>query len=182
MIGGVGQSFVFAELVAKIAGPDAMPHDIGPLGVHRVTRLGGDTVKVEALLPERVFRLCHFSPALLDIADMSRLGIHFFRRNAVVIGTDHRIGRNNDVGQIGRGLGTLAMHNEVFAILDRLGDVTVAVQAARIGKEGLVLVNLFPKGDAGIGAIHHQGRAGLTILAGHDVLEPVARERDRGVQ
>ena len=110
--------------------------------------LGRQGVEPESPLPEEIPRKLHLRPGHLDVPDRAFVPVLRLGAQAVVIGTDVRIARNDHVGQIGRRFRALAVDDEVLAVFDRLRNIRVGVKPPRIGVEGLVLVDLFPERDA----------------------------------
>ena len=183
-VADAGRTFVGAMRIAKIVAPDPVPIDGRPRRVSRMSALGRRAEESIALLPERIDRLLHFVPRHLEVADLPQVGVDRVERNAVVGRPDERAGRDDHVRQIRRGFDAFAMDDQVFAILDRFGQVAVAGEPAAIGVERNRIVNLLPERHARIGAEEHQRRTRLTaIVAGEqlvDVVGTILAARGRG--
>src|SRR3989304_2426218 len=76
------------------------------------------------------------APGGAAVAHGARVRVERVPGDAVVLRSDQRVGGDDDVGQVRRRLGALAVDHEVLAVLERLGDVAVAVEPARVGEGG----------------------------------------------
>ena len=152
-----------------------------------MARFWRQTVEVESLLPERVLGLLDLCPGHLVVGDgahvaVQDLALQHLGGDTEVVGPDIGVAADDDVRHVGRCLRPLAVHDEVLAVLDRLRYVAVGVHATGVGEEWDVVMSLFVEGNAGVGAEHHEGGAGLAELAGHDLIHLVAHSSGGGVQ
>ena len=157
------RSLVQPIRVAEVGVVEHVPVHVGPPAVHAMPGLGRQAEELEALLPEKVVRLPHVPPRHLHVADRPIVPVLGVERNAVVVGSDVRIGADDHVGQIRGGLRTFPVHDEVLAVLDRLGQVGVGVQPARIGVERLVVMHLLVERDARVGSEVQQSAARAAV-------------------
>ena len=181
-----GRAFVLAVGVAEIVAQDEIPIGHRPLGMDRMARLGRGAEEAVALSPQRVLSLLHLGPGHLVVGDGANVRVlHLLQKHlggeAVVPGADVRVARDDDVGQVGRRLGRLAVNDEILAMLDGLGDVAVGVQPAAVGGERSALVDLLPEGGPRVGSEQHQRAAGHAVLPRHDVLDRIAVHGRGGV-
>src|SRR3989338_1964788 len=151
-----GCAFIHAVGIAEIGIPDIVPVDIAPERIHAMTALWRQTIKFKATLPQEIFRFLDLRPRQLNISNGSFVPVFGIERNAIIIGSNIRIGTHNNVWKIRSRLRSLAMNDKVFPVLDGLGNIRIRVEASRIGIEGLVLVDLFPKSDTRISSKKHE--------------------------
>ena len=104
------------------------------------------------------------------------------KRNAVVVRTHQRIGTDDDIRQIGRGLRAFAMDNEILATGNRRRIVAVGMQPPGVRVERIIVVNLLVERNARIRTEQHQTAARRAVFAGHDVAELVTGGGGAGVE
>ena len=98
-------------------------------------------------------------------------------RDAEVIWLNQWVRADNDVRQIRRRLGAFTMHDEVFAVLNRFGQIAVSVEPPGVSPERQVVVEVFVERNARVRAEQHQTDAGIPILPVENVIHAIAARR-----
>ena len=147
-----------------------------------MSAFGSQAIKLVAVLPEKVGGLPGVSPSEFHIANRALIPMLRVEWDAVIVGTHQRVGADDYIRQIGRGLGPLAVNDEIFAASQSGWIVAIRMQSARVRVKRIGVVNLFVKGNARIGAEQHQGAPWRAVLAGHNILEFVTRRRGASIQ
>src|SRR5262245_11836582 len=105
--------------------------------------LGSGAKVAEALFPERIDGVLHFAPRQLYVSHLPQIGVGRVTSDPVISRANEWARRYDHVWQVGRCLDRLAVHNEILAVLDCLGDVTIGAESAAVGVERNRVVYLF---------------------------------------
>ena len=178
--------FLRAIRVSEVGVPDPMPVGDGPGRMHRVPGFGGQAHEAKTLFEQRVHGPAHLGPWHLDVADLPAVGVEVVEGYPVILGANPWAGGDDHIRQIGGGFHRLPVDDQVLAVVDGLGQVTVCVHPPRIGVEGEAVLNLLPERDPRIGPVLHQGSTGLSVSSIHDVRDCVSlggeRRRQNSIQ